>query len=116
DNRGRIFKYGEFFPVEFSPFPYIDSNASKFINKDEKEIKEEGYIEAELISNNYVTTLKGSDLPQSIQETTEDILNEVIECVNCEKGYRITQGELNLYKKMNIPPPDQCPKCREKRR
>ncbi|MEK7588859.1 MAG: hypothetical protein AAB438_03515 [Patescibacteria group bacterium] len=116
DSLSRIYKYGEFFPVEFSPFPYNDSNANKFIEKTKEEAQSEGYAWIDKTENEYNKTIKGENIPESIQEVTEEFLKEVIECVSCKSGYRVTVGELDLYKKLNMPLPSNCPKCREKRR
>lgn len=116
DKKGRLYKYGEFFPVEFSPFLYNDSNASRFINKTKEEAIAEGYNWIDKPKSNYTITIKGSDLPQTIKEAAEEILKEVVECDNCKNGFRFTGGELNLYKKLNLPLPENCPKCREERR
>ena len=61
-------------------------------------------------------TIKSSDLPDTINETGELILKEVIECSNCSRSYKIVQGELNLLRKMGLPVPRECPKCRENAR
>ncbi len=116
DSKGRIYKYGEFFPVEFSSFPYNDSNASRFTPKTKEEAISEGYNWIDKPINNYTVTIKGLDLPQTIEEVDEEILKEVVGCTNCNNGFRFTGGELNLYKKLNLPLSENCPKCREERR
>ncbi|MFA6324648.1 MAG: hypothetical protein WCX46_00225 [Candidatus Paceibacterota bacterium] len=116
DKKGRFFKYGEFFPIEFSPFPYEDSNASRFIVKNKEEALREGYNWEDKIENFYKKTIESKDIPETIEDTNESILKEVIECISCGSGYKITQGELNLYKKLNVPIPRKCSKCREARR
>ena len=116
DSKGRVFKYGEFFPPEFSPFLYNDSNAFRLLEKSKEQALNEGYNWQDKTETEYKTTISGFDLPQSINETGDDILNEVVECVACSKGFRITQGELNMYKKLNISISSKCSKCREKRR
>lgn len=60
--------------------------------------------------------MKSDSLPDTIEKTDENILQEVIECGNCDRGYKITQGELGLLRKMNLPLPRECPKCRENKR
>jgi CxxC-x17-CxxC domain-containing protein len=116
DSKGRVYPYGEFFPPEFSLFPYNDSNANKFIEKDKEQALREGYNWQDKVENSYQKTIKGNNLPETIDETTNDILNEIIECADCERGYRITEGELSLYRRLDIPVPSKCPKCREARR
>ncbi len=116
DKNGRVYKYGELFPSELSLFPYEDSNASKFFEKNKEQAINEGYNWKDKIENEYEITIKGVDLPQTIKEVKEDILDEIIGCSLCEKAYRLTREELNLYQKFNLPISSKCPKCREKRR
>ena len=116
DSIGRSYTYGEFFPPEFSPFPYMDSNASRFFRKNKEEAEQEGFKWRDGSSSVHTPTISGLDLPESIQETDESILNEVVGCAICDRGFKITSGEFNLHKKMNLSLPEDCPKCREKRR
>jgi hypothetical protein len=116
DNKGRIYKYGEFFPPEFSPFPYQDSNANKFIPKNKEEILSEGYVWKDKEENFYKKTIDIKDIPEKIIDTNDDILKEIIECNFCKKGFRITKGELLLYRKFDIPILGICFNCREERR
>lgn len=116
DSKGRAYSYGEFFPPEFSLFPYTDSNASRFIEKTKDEALKEGYIWEDREEPVYQKTLNGNNLPQSILETEETITKEIIECNTCKKCYRIAPGEFVLCQKLGVPIPANCPKCREKRR
>ena len=43
DNKGKIFKYGEFFPIEIMPFAYNDSVVYEYFPLTKKEILERGY-------------------------------------------------------------------------
>ncbi len=61
-------------------------------------------------------SIKSEALPQTIAETSESILQEIIECMSCKRSYKIVQGELDLLRKMNLPIPHECTKCRESRR
>jgi len=47
---------------------------------------------------------------------TEDILEEILICQNCQKNFRITQGELDFYKRMNLPLPHKDFECRHQER
>ncbi len=116
DSRGIVYKYGEFFPPEFSRFPYNKSNAMRFFPKNEKQAISEGYFWDKTEATFYSTTLKSSDLPDNIKETNELILNEIIECDFCSRAYKIVKGELDLLRKLNLPVPHECPKCRENKR
>ncbi len=116
DSVGREYKYGEFFPPEFSVFPYNDSNGIRFTPRTKEEALKEGLNWKDKVENKYTATIAGTDLPQTMAETGENILNEIIGCKTCGKGYKIVGGEFNILKKLNLPVPAQCPKCREERR
>jgi hypothetical protein len=40
DSKGRVYKYGEFFPSELSPFAYNETIAQEYFSKTKNEIKE----------------------------------------------------------------------------
>ena len=61
-------------------------------------------------------TMLASALPDTIKETDESILNEIIECTSCKRSYRIVKGEFDLLRKLSLPVPRECPKCRENNR
>jgi hypothetical protein len=116
DKLGRKFSYGEFFPLELSNFSYNKSNAMKFFPKTKEEVLSQGYLWDDTENPTYPITVKSQDLPDTIQNTNDSILNEVIECANCSRGYKIVKGELDLLLKMILPVPHECPKCRENER
>ncbi len=116
DSVGRVYTYGEFFPPEFSIFPYNDSNGVRFILKTKEEALQEGFNWKDKIENKHTPTIYNSDLPQKIIQVDENILNEIIECKSCGKGYKVVSGELGILKKLDLPIPSNCPKCREERR
>ena len=116
DKLGRKFYYGEFFPPEFSSFPYNKSNAMRFLPKTKEQALGSGYFwEHEKIIK-YDITISARDLLATIKETEDSILNEIIRCPDCSRGYRIAKGELGLLRKMRLPVPHRCPKCRESAR
>jgi len=116
DKLGRKFYYGEFFPPEMSHFPYNKSHAMRFLPKTKKEALAMGYEWDDTENPFPEATMKAEDLPETIKETTDEILNEIIECTECKRSYRIVQGELGLLQKMGLPVPHECPKCRENKR
>jgi hypothetical protein len=116
DEKGRSWTYGEFFRPGFNKFAYNNSNASKFFPKNKEEALEEGYFWNDEIEQQINPTLKGEDLPETISEVDESILKEVIACATCDRKYKIDQLEFGLLRKMNMPLPDRCLKCREQSR
>ncbi|MDE2030746.1 MAG: hypothetical protein KGI58_00600 [Patescibacteria group bacterium] len=116
DSQGLIYKYGEFFPIEFSPFGYNNSLAIQQFSMNKEEAIKHGYPWIEKEKNEYDISLKYSDLPQSISEVDNSILKEIIECEKCHKAYRIMPDELTFLKKENIPLPTKCVECRYQER
>ncbi len=114
DKIGRKWFYGEFLPLDFSPFAYNETMAQTFFPKTQEEALAEGFKWYEGEGNKYTITKKAQDLPDTISETEESILKEVIECQSCQKAYRFTIGEYNLIKQLNLPLPHECFNCRQK--
>jgi len=116
DKLRRKYFYGEFFAPELSRFYYNYSNAMRFVPKTKEQAQSEGYNWIEREESSHNITFPGSSLPDKITETKDEILEEIIGCINCGKGYKITKGEFDLLRKMNLPVPHECPKCRESKR
>jgi hypothetical protein len=116
DKKGRIYKYGEFFPIEFSPFGYNNSTTAQYFPMTKEMAEENGYPWIEVERGKYDITKKVSELPNEIAEVDESILKEIIECENCKNPYRILEDEFNFYKKEKLPLPALCDECRFKRR
>lgn len=116
DKLGRKIGYGEFFPLEFSKFSYNKSNAMRFFPKNKKEALEQGFTWYDSEKPLGVSTIKAKDLPEKIENTDDGILNEAIECMDCSRAYNIAKGELELLRKLYLPLPHICPKCRENKR
>ena len=120
DKKGRIYKYGEFFPPELSPFGYNETIANEYFPLTKKQAIEQGYNWYDKPKNEYKPTIKASNLPDNIKDVDDSILKEVIECdsSNCAGSnvFRIIPQELKFYKKMNLPLPHLCPDCRHRER
>ncbi len=116
DERGRIWKYGEFFQSGFSKFAYNNSTAYKFFPKTKEEALAFGYAWNEEVEQQNEATMAGEDLPETIKEVDDSILKEIISCISCKRKYKIVRLEFDLLKKMNLPLPRKCPKCRENKR
>ncbi len=105
DKEGRSYSFGEFFPPELSPFGYNETIAQDYfpINKEEAESK--GYLWRDYTPNTYQTTINGDDLPQTIGEVDDSILNEVIRCEVSGKPFKILEKELTFFRRLNLPLP-----------
>lgn len=112
DKKGRIYKYGEFFPTELSSFAYNETIAGNFFPLSKAEAESEGYRWSEPEARNYSITKKPGELPDHIKDAGDDVLKETIACAECGKGYKITEMELSFLRNMNLPLPRRCPFCR----
>jgi hypothetical protein len=116
DREGRIYKYGEFFPLELSPFAYNETIAQDHFPIDKKVAESKGYLWREHIPGLYKATIKGGNLPQTISEVDDSILDQVIECEITGKPFKIIEQELNFYRRFNLPLPSIHPDERHNRR
>ncbi len=116
DTKGRVFRYGDFFPYDLSPFAYNASYAIQYFPMSKEEIAKSGFIYSEVKSGEHTPTIKPEDLPDSISEVEDTITKEVVSCKKCSKPYRIAFGELELLRRFTLPLPRECPNCRHERR
>ena len=119
DSMGRVYKYGEFFPTELSPFAYNETIAQEYFSKNYNDIIMQGYIYRKSPERNYKITLKSEDLPDNIRDVDNGIINEIISCPNngseltqCTLAFKIMPEELSFLKYHNISLPRYCPNCR----
>ncbi len=112
DLLGREYRYGEFFPSEFSPLAYNESLAQDYMPLNSEQAKEKGFIWRETNPREFQTTVQGTDLPDTISDVSEDIVKEIIACEVCRKAYRIVPIELQFYKRIGLPLPHKCHNCR----
>lgn len=111
--------YGEFFPIEESPFPYNDTVAQEYVQLTQEGAESRGLGWYEPAEKNYKITLDSANIPDIIRTVGDDILNQVIACAHkgecfhhCSTAFRITPAELEFYHKANLPLPRLCHNCR----
>jgi len=112
DSLGREYKYGEFFPSEFSPLAYNESLAQDYVPLNKEQANEKGFIWREPNAREFQTTILGINLPDSINDVSENIISEIIACDDCKRAYRIVPIELQFYKRIGLPLPHKCHNCR----
>lgn len=119
DKKGRVYKYGEFFPAELSPFSYNTTMAQEYFPLDEKVAQEEGYVWEKDLERNYKIEVETKDIPDNIADVEDDFINKVIRCEHdgqcnqlCTTAFKVIEDELNFYRKMKLPLPRLCPNCR----
>jgi hypothetical protein len=130
DSAGRAYKYGDFFPLDLSPWAYNETAAQEYFPINAKIASEKHYRWKEKDKRDYKITIPASKLPDDIKDVKDDIMNEVIGCehggkcyddlkfcgADCTTAYKIIPAELAFYRRMNLPLPRLCPNCRHYRR
>jgi len=119
DKKGRVYKYGEFFPIELSSFAYNESLAYEEFPMKKQEAIEQGYIWRDNEEKYYKASIESRELTDSLNDISDNILSETIACPNkgqietkCTFAYKIMPEELLFYRLMHIPLPHYCPNCR----
>ena len=123
DAKGRIYKYGEFFPPELSPFCYNETIAQEYFPLTKEQATEKGYRWKDPEERNIAITIQSQDLPDHIKDVPDTITQEIIGCMHngtcneqCTEAFKIIPQELEFYRKMNLPLPRFCPNCRHYQR
>ena len=103
-------EWGQFFPIEISPFPYNDTVAYGYFPLPKTEVQSHGWkwgedVDREKSSQTYT-------IPDRIIEVEDDILQSALACDICTKNYRLQKLELDFYRKMKLPVSRTCPDCR----
>ena len=121
DKGGRVYRYGEFFPIEFSPFSYGDTTAQEHWPLTKETALQQGYPWKDGEKKNHTVTLAHQEIKDHINEIGEDILTKTIGCAHegtcahgCTGAFRIIPSELQFYKKFSIALPRLCVNCRHR--
>jgi hypothetical protein len=115
DDQGKVYKYGEFFPSELSPFGYNETTAEEYILLEKEEALNQGFVWSDYVLD---TQYQFSDynIPDDIRDVGDDILEKVLRCEDTGKAYRVTKMELTFYRQAELPIPRRAPMKRHKDR
>ncbi len=115
DKKGRIYKYGEFFPIELSPFGYNETAAMDYYPLTRSQSLEEGYLWCDFkLENKY--EFSDYTIPDDIRDVGDDILKKILKCEVSGQAYKIIPMELQFYRHMGLPIPRRAPLQRHKDR
>ena len=113
DKQGIEYRYGEYYPIELSYFGYNESCAVEQLSLTKEEALKKGYNWQDKTQRTIgKETLKPEEIPESINDVSDSILDEILVCIDCGRNYKIVQNELNFYRKMKIPISRRCFYCR----
>jgi hypothetical protein len=115
----RVYKFGDFFPFEISPFAYNESSLQEYFPLKKEDAEKQGYNWRDSDKKSYDITISAKDLSLKYIDLNDGVLNETAECEhnggclhNCSTAFRILPEELHIYKSLEIPLPRICPNCR----
>jgi hypothetical protein len=112
-----IGEYGQFFPPALSPFAYNETQAQVYMPLEKQEALELGYTWKDDMPGTYGKgTISPEDIPDCIENVTDDITKEILTCTISDRNYNIVPQELELYRRLKIPIPRIHPDERYKRR
>lgn len=119
DAHERVYRYGEFFPLEFSVHGYNESIAQKYFPLTKQEILQKGYRYTPKTNREYAIDIPFDQIPDAAAQLNGDILGKILACRHkgecteqCTEAFRITEAEYEFYMQMKLPAPDLCPNCR----
>jgi hypothetical protein len=122
---GNTPEWGEFFPVEISPFAYNETVAQEYFPLEKEDVgtnsnshfrKNWKWRDEENTVSDFQKIIPAERLPERIQEIPDDILNWAIKCERSGRLFKIQKPELEFYRKMNLPIPHLHPDERHKQR
>jgi hypothetical protein len=115
----KVYRYGEFFPAELSPYPYNVTVAQEFFPLTRTLAEGSGCRWKDIERKKYTATVSDAELPDSIDDAADSLVGAVVRCENhdrslpyCPGAFRIIPQEMQFYRRMGIPPPRLCPNCR----
>lgn len=80
DKQGREYRYGEFFPIELSPFAYNETDAQEFFPISQEVAASEGCAWHEEEERNIKPDMLWRDLPEKAKEVPSDVVQKLILC------------------------------------
>lgn len=107
-------EWGKFFPKELSPFGYNESLANEYLPLNKEEANAQGFkwsdYEKPLVEVS--ESIEANELPDKIDDVSEDILKKAIKCEVTGRPFVVTSAEFRFYKKHGIPLPRKHPDVR----
>jgi hypothetical protein len=119
DKKGRIYRYGEFFPTELSLYAYNESAAQEYFPLTKEAAITKGCVWRDRDERSISATLQYQELPDHIRAAPDTLTKEIITCEHagtcndqCTIAFKIITQELAFYRRMNLPLPRLCQNCR----
>lgn len=103
-------EWGQFFPPQVSPFAYNDTTAHVWFPLDDAAVRQRGWRWSDYRPEpSAPRVVRPRDIPESIEEIGDDILELAIECEASGRPFRLTKYELDFYRRRGIALPLRSP-------
>jgi hypothetical protein len=109
-------EWGEFFPVNLSPFAYNETLAQDFVPITKQEALSHSWQWHDDDEKESQYMGPAFEIPDDIHTVPDDILKQILRCSVTGKPYRIIPQELKFYRQMGVPIPRKCPDQRHQER
>jgi hypothetical protein len=111
----RAGEWGEFFPMWLSTFSYNETVAQEYYPLSREDVVSCGlqWRDEDVQSAYHGPVVKA---PLRIEETSDDIVRQILSCESCGKHYKIIPQELAFYRRIGIAVPRICSNCRYRQR
>ena len=103
-------EYGEFFPMEISPYPYNHTMAQRFFPLTKEEVLKRGWKWMD--EKEDIKGTPEAEIPDSIHDIPDDIHKKIFVCTKTGKKFHFTEAEIRFYKTHGIPVPTVEPNTR----
>lgn len=111
-------EYGRFFPPSLAHFAYNETAAQEYYPLIKQQALAKGYRwkEEDTAKPDATNLIEAHQLPDSLYDVPDDILNWAITCSETKKPFKLIKKELDFYRALNIPIPRLHPDERHKNR
>ncbi len=109
--------YGQFFPPSLSPFGYNETLAKEYFPMNRDEAIKKGFKWQEQNSGTFgKETVIEENIPKTTEDIQDTITGDILACNECGKNYKLTQTEVEFYRRMHLPVPHKDFECRHQNR
>lgn len=111
-------EWGEFFPIEISPFAYNETVAGEHFPLTEDKVRAKGWLWKD-ISEDFPAVdriIDAAQLPDMIADIPDDIVHWAVRCEATGRPFKIIKQELDFHRQQNLPVPHLHPDERHHRR
>lgn len=119
DAQKRLYRFGEFFPIELSPFVYNETVAQEHFSLTKDQAMQQGWHWKTENTLDKKYTITSDQLPDHIKDVMDTITKEIIQCAHqgecheqCTTVFKIIPQELSYLQNHQIALPRLCPNCR----